>query len=1222
MRGTISHYRDRSSGDSGPGKLFLLFLWLSLYHIRNQNSYQNLFFPPLRPPLEDLSKPCRNQSSVSKTVPYPKLCCIQIYSRPKTQREDRDRIETKINNREAVTLQLYLSQLSRLRHAATIAEATTATHDMTCTCSPVPSVSRSSPAIASGSPIINPSAVHSGLGKPIRHGTARRRCGGSTSFTLHALQDPHDPAWGHMITPPMPDGFVAVPRVHSSTFATWVRNAELQGRPIHFSFPCIHLPFIPPQPPTTITIPDLRLSTLAAFLRRTRRVLLPVSVSPLFPFLPPLSRSGGPKTLETNRTKRRRSNSVPIRVHTFASSPTLQIDNKPAGGFQPSCFPKSVHPGVASITPIFLSHLAHLVSHRPILESRWATLNSSALFVGGLRRGALQSNQSTAHSLVSPSIHYLATLSPTVHPKPNHDTPLLPPSGRLAPSHRLTIPKQFCIASAHAIGHAITAKTMDAAVRSIQYLTEHILPDRPYHLSKRPDKRYRVPPDNTRVIEEREYQPLQYMTLLDADRGLLFTRPYYDMREEPPNPTPAKEAVTRTGKKVVTKLSLSDYKNKQRKAAESPLDSGLPAKPTSVRKEGPDGKTVKEVTKTDGNKLDDSDAPRDASTTRRRDGPTFEHCNLGHQLIQYIIHRHGSADARPKANSDTRDTPEKRKRTDDIDETRRAPKRLRPEANIDPSDDRSRTPRNDGLNKKEPVPSKDRAPQKDSKGAPSSLPNGRTVGSRAETPPTRSRAGSINGARPSPSATQKNSKPSRTTLPPLLSPLHFPMDNAEELPDEKGEREEEYDQSKSLKAAKPSLAKPARRDKSPPPKLPPLLSPTLPPALEEELARIKKGPTKAVASAQPLDSPGNVRKSKPLKQEDVNEKAEKLKTVNRDRAKDGSRRFIVTLKCGRKHSKTLRRLLALPAPKKERSASLGAAPPQAVAKKRPVSGTEVVEDSIAVKRPRATDMASLSNKLGAPSTPAKAAATSMSRVASASSQVRTPGDTHHSATPRGDRLPSRQESREPIDPSRIRQLRDRYERYKDLGGKLKHKRDALFAAKTSSRDRPPPPLSDKDHKLSIALCLESAMAYMVSFRAVFDSRRHENKAQNPNQWEMILPLLDMIRHDVGDGRHRAIDALHLQLKAVILEELIKCFWSLDPASHATRIIHFERMRLSVWKAAAEASGLVDEQRMRASFGPWTGSEEAVSLGLRIVRRWANEQNLDWNPELSLQANGT
>lgn len=165
---------------------------------------------------------------------------------------------------------------------------------------------------------------------------------------------------------------------------------------------------------------------------------------------------------------------------------------------------------------------------------------------------------------------------------------------------------------------------MDAAVRSIQYLTQNILPDRPYHLSKRADKRYHVPPDNVKVIEEREYQQLQYMTLLDADRGLLFTRPYYDMREEPPNPNAAREAIAKQGKKAVTKLSLSDYKNKQRKAADSPSDSGLPAKPTSVRKDGPDDKTGKEVSRTDGNKPHDSNAARGATIMRRRDGPSDE----------------------------------------------------------------------------------------------------------------------------------------------------------------------------------------------------------------------------------------------------------------------------------------------------------------------------------------------------------------------------------------------------------------------------------------------------------------------------------------------------------------------------------------------------------------------------------------------------------------------
>lgn len=219
----------------------------------------------------------------------------------------------------------------------------------------------------------------------------------------------------------------------------------------------------------------------------------------------------------------------------------------------------------------------------------------------------------------------------------------------------------------------------------------------------------------------------------------------------------------------------------------------------------------------------------------------------------------------------------------------------------------------------------------------------------------------------------------------------------------------------------------------------------------------------------------------------------------------------------------------------------------------------------------------------------------------------------NSVTP-GDRPPTRQEPREPVNPATIRKLRDRYERYKDLGGRLKHRRDAM----KSNRDRAP---SESDQKLSIALCLESAMAYMVSFRAVFDSRRLENKAQDPNTWDTILPLLGTLQRDVGDGRHRVLDALHLQLKGVILEELIKCYWSLDPASSAVRLMHFERLRANIWKSAYDAVERVDDPHMRCNLGPWTSAEEAIALGLRTVRRWAADEGVDWRPELSPQTNG-
>jgi hypothetical protein len=237
----------------------------------------------------------------------------------------------------------------------------------------------------------------------------------------------------------------------------------------------------------------------------------------------------------------------------------------------------------------------------------------------------------------------------------------------------------------------------------------------------------------------------------------------------------------------------------------------------------------------------------------------------------------------------------------------------------------------------------------------------------------------------------------------------------------------------------------------------------------------------------------------------------------------------------------------------------------------------------------------------------------MARVASNNSQAHTPGDAN-SLTP-GDRPPTRQE---PADYARIKNLRDRHLRFRDLGNNLKHRRDALLSSSNKNGDRAPRPA---DLKLGIALCIESAMAYMVSFRAVFESRRLENKAQDPKTWDSILPMLDMVRHDVGEGRHPAIDALYQQLRGVILEELIKCYWSIDPVTHARSVIHYERMRAGVWKAAADAADRVVEPRMRAGFGPWTSAEDAVGVGLRILRRWTADEDVDWTAEVSLQANG-
>ncbi|KXH48180.1 hypothetical protein CSIM01_08732 [Colletotrichum simmondsii] len=758
---------------------------------------------------------------------------------------------------------------------------------------------------------------------------------------------------------------------------------------------------------------------------------------------------------------------------------------------------------------------------------------------------------------------------------------------------------------------------MEAAAKKVQLLAQRILPDRPHSLSMNPDQRFRVPPDHSKTFEEFKYPALQYMTLLsDADRGMLLTRAYHDMREEPPIPPAVKDSNAKMERKNVTKLSLSDYKNKQKKVSDSPPDSGSTPKTDVSRKERNvvESRIDREPKRPDAYRSREPDASRDVKAHKARDGAHDE--------------RTSRPDARSRAAQDSNDTPEKRKRIADVDGELRPQKRARPEAST-PLDERSRTPRDDTPRRKEIHPSQDRTPQKDGKLGTnsSSLPNGRSAlktafGSGAnKSPISRTRGDSINGNKPSPSSSGRaraDTASSRSAVPPLLSPLHLP--NESDSRSKEKRRDDPPEHNRPQKSSRAEPPPPIKRPKSPL-KLPELLSPTLPPLLEEELARMKNTPTKgsdASQRTQPPDSPTNGKRPHVVVKEEEDERKE---IRGKEKPKEKPRRFMVTLKYSKKYTKSVQRLLALGPPrkdiKKERSVSIEPPPPQA--RKRPITSTENVGDSIAVKRPRTSEITS--SKLNAPSTPSKGGATSMSRVASSNS-VNTPGD-GHSLTPAPpssdrDRPQTRDDSREAANPHRVQALRDRWNRFSRLGTKLKHERDILLERKHGDRGAP---VSDSDIKLSMMLGLETAMAFMVSFRALFESRRIENKAQDPKQWSSILPLLNVMRNDVR--KSKPLEALFWQMQGVIHEELIKCYWSLDPATHALHIIGAERGRSNVWKSAYDSAERVEASAMRTNMGPWTSVEEAVSSALKIMRRWAQEEGVSWRAEVTVSAaNGT
>jgi hypothetical protein len=173
---------------------------------------------------------------------------------------------------------------------------------------------------------------------------------------------------------------------------------------------------------------------------------------------------------------------------------------------------------------------------------------------------------------------------------------------------------------------------MEAARKTIEVLS---LPERPHHLAFHPEWRYRPSHGDSNYFEEWHHPRLQYLTLLsEADRGILFTKSDYDMREEPVKPLPREvNALAKGGEKK--KLSLSDYKNKKTGATSStsPPEPSIAKKKESERagdlsastgatsdpKPTSESKSASETRKTDRSKPRDTDPHVDAKQRQGRE---------------------------------------------------------------------------------------------------------------------------------------------------------------------------------------------------------------------------------------------------------------------------------------------------------------------------------------------------------------------------------------------------------------------------------------------------------------------------------------------------------------------------------------------------------------------------------------------------------------------------
>lgn len=150
---------------------------------------------------------------------------------------------------------------------------------------------------------------------------------------------------------------------------------------------------------------------------------------------------------------------------------------------------------------------------------------------------------------------------------------------------------------------------METSADKIRSVVKNLLPERPHHLSLYPDRKYPVPPNYWH-----HQSPLQYSTFIsDADRGVLLTRPYFDICDEPdPSPVNPQPAVRTGPKKTLNKMSFKDYKKQKEKAPTSPMENGVPGKLEERRSHASAAKMDKEGLRKELDRSRESGSQRDS----------------------------------------------------------------------------------------------------------------------------------------------------------------------------------------------------------------------------------------------------------------------------------------------------------------------------------------------------------------------------------------------------------------------------------------------------------------------------------------------------------------------------------------------------------------------------------------------------------------------------------
>ncbi|KAL6871155.1 hypothetical protein J3F83DRAFT_643979 [Trichoderma novae-zelandiae] len=803
---------------------------------------------------------------------------------------------------------------------------------------------------------------------------------------------------------------------------------------------------------------------------------------------------------------------------------------------------------------------------------------------------------------------------------------------------------------------------MEAARKTIKELGQRILPDRPHHLAYHPEWRYRPSPGDGNAFEEWNNPRLQYLTLLsDSDRGILFTKSDYDMREEPAKPLPREvNALAKGGEKK--KLSLSDYKNKKTGATSStsPPEPSIAQKKESERA----GELASTSTSTAGTGATSdpkpASEPKPVSEARKMDRPRPRESDPPVDAKQRQG-REPAADMRLPLKPPTKHplpprppSPVLKKRVADLDDDSRPQKRSRPDGSKY-AEDRTPLSRDDAQRRKDRVlatASRDAPPHRDDRPpAPvansSSVPNGRALLKSAmgssrnnASPAHRPRGDSMNGVRPTGSGSNRvtPTKPEapKPSVPPLLSPLQLPFDarDAEDRSLAK-QNKKRYQQEESHAAKSParqhrkSESIPELKKQKSPLTLPALLSPTLPAIVEAALQLRKKGSLELL-EGKPARSKDDKEKEAPSKKkrplaDDYSDEDEPL--LQRPR-----KSLVVTLKVPKKLRRDFKRILALPsstAARKELQAQnqeRSAAPEDSIqpppARKRPVvpgEGANMRETSTSQKKPRVPDIPS-SSRLPAPTTPSKRGATSMSRVSSSNSLAQTPGDTVN-ATPSAPASSDRRVNGQAMNHSEsveARAVREREARLSALGRRLKHEADTAMRGGAGGNSHEP------DLKRGYVISVESLLAFMAGFQAQNIYRGLCNKRSDPTGWSSLFPLLEFIegqmkRQEAHTRRFLPLYVLVLNIHLLAISELVRCHVTVETSSITlSDLARLERTRFRLWAQLGEALNNIEKPALRLSVPPHEPLDDGLSAIHRMLSYWCHYEDVDWTPDANLE----